>query len=129
MNILRPTRIAFATGNIISDILLYFVTTFLSCQYILIKCHVQICLPSYTIQVNIAITRSLGSNKSNRVISESCYTKKSTRKRFQKRMSNNRKTIVIISGLVCTSVTCYVTPITYNNNNNIIGKLSLFFAV
>ena len=43
----------------------------------------------YTIQVNIVITRSLGSNELNRVISESCYTKKSTRKQFQKRMSNN----------------------------------------
>ena len=79
------------------------------------------------LQVNIFITRSLGSNESNRVISESCYTKKSTRKRFQKRISNNRKTIVIISSLVCTGVTCYVTAITYNNNHNIIKKLSFCF--
>ena len=78
------------------------------------------------IQVNIVITRSLGSNELNRVISESCYTKKSTRKRYQKRMSNNRKTIVIISCLVCTGVTCYVTAITYNNKNNIIIELSKF---
>ena len=32
------------------------------------------------LQVNIVITQSLGSNEFNRVISESCYTKKSTRK-------------------------------------------------
>ena len=40
-----------------------------------------------------------------------------------KRMSNNRKIIVIISCLVCTGVTCYVTAITYNNNNNIINMI------
>ena len=54
--------------------------------------------PHY-IQVNIVITRSLGSNELNRVISESCC-------------------------LVCTGVTCYVTAITYKINNNIIKELS-----
>ena len=79
------------------------------------------------VQVNIVITRSLGSNESNRVVSESCYTEKSTRKRFKKR-SNNGKTIVLISDLVCTGVTCYVTAITYNNNNNIIKKNIIIFC-
>ena len=77
--------------------------------------------------MNIVITRSLGSNESNRVISESCHTKKSTRKRYQKRVSNNRKTIININCLVCTGVTCYltaITMITYNNNNIIIKELS-----
>ena len=76
----------------------------------------------------VCIHVCVGSNKSNCVIRELRYTKKSTRKRFQKQMSNNRKTIVIISGLVCTGLTCYVTAITYYNNNNIIQKLSYFFA-
>ena len=76
---------------------------------------------SIKIQVNIVITRSLGSNKSNRVISESCYTKPSTRKRFQKRMSNNRRTIYRNYKWSCLHrCNAHVTAITYNNNNNII---------
>ena len=33
------------------------------------------------------------------------------------------KTIVNISCLVCTGVTCYVTAVTYNNNDNIMKVL------
>ena len=54
MDILKPTVIEFAIGNIISDILLLiFCQRILSFQYILIKYHVQIGLPSYTMEHSI----------------------------------------------------------------------------
>ena len=41
---------------------------------------------------------------------------------------SNRKMIVIISDLVCTGVTCYVTGVTYNNNYNIMKNIIIFFC-
>ena len=76
--------------------------------------------------MNIEITRSLGSNKSNCVINESCHTKKSTRKRFKKWSdilmeaawwsipSNSKGFNFVWSSCVCTYFSSILQTYTYH---------------